>query len=139
MKRHSPWMPWVIEGGIALVAFGAVAASKGLFTAQDSRQILYILCDAFFVPGIFLFCFGVLAFCAYGGVFDMLAYGAHSLLVLFTPFRKPEKHQKYYEYKLMKDARRQKPKPRTLILGACFLLLATVCLVMGDRIGRQIV
>ena len=139
MKRHSPWMPWVIEGGIALAVFGAVAASKGLFTAQDSRQILYILCDAFFVPGIFLFCFGVLAFCAYGGVFDMLAYGAHSLLVLFTPFRKPEKHQKYYEYKLMKDARRQKPKPRTLILGACFLLLATVCLVMGDRIGRQIV
>ena len=82
---------------------------------------------------------GLLLAIAGTGFFDIFSYGAHSLLVLFTPFRKPEKHQKYYEYKLMKDARRQKPKPRTLILGACFLLLATVCLVMGDRIGRQIV
>ena len=133
MKRRPAWMPWLIEGGIALAVFGAVAASKGLFTAQEPRQSLYILCDAFFVPGIFLFCFGVLAFCAYGGVFDMLSYGAHSLLVLFTPFRKPEKHQKYYEYKLMKDARRQKPKPRTLILGSVFMLLALACMVVGDR------
>lgn len=132
MKRR-PWLPWVIELGIALAVFLAVAAYKGLFTAVESRQALYILCDAFFIPGIFLLSFGALAFCAYGGVFDMLAYGAHSLLVLFTPFRKPEKHQKYYEYKLLKEARRQKPKPRTLILGLCFVLLAVLCLYLGDR------
>ena len=134
MKRRPAWLPWLIEGGIALAVFGAVAAAKGLFTATEPQQISYILCDAFFVPGIFLFSFGVLAFCAYGGIFDMLAYGGHSLLVLFTPFRSPEKHQKYYEYKLMKEARLQKPKPRTLILGSVFMLLAVVCWVLGERV-----
>ena len=130
MISKKRWMPWLIEGGIALAVFMALAVGRGAFTAGESAEVLRILCDAFFVPGIMLFSFGVLAFCAYGGVFDMVSYGFRSLLVMFTPFRKPENHMKYFEYKLMREKTRTRPRPVALIIGTVLLLLACVCLVM---------
>ena len=126
-------IPWLIELGISLSVFLAVAAYRGVFAGQEPAAIYSGLCDAFFVPGVFLFCFGILAFCAYGGAFDIFAYGAKSLKLLFTPFSKPEKHQRYYDYKLAKEARRQRPKPRTLILGTAFLLAAGFCLILFNQ------
>lgn len=128
-------IPWLIELGVSLAVFLAVALHRGVFTAGDKAVIYSGLCDAFFVPGVFLFCFGILAFCAYGGAFDIFAYGAKSLKLLFTPFGKPEKHQRYYDYKLAKEARRQRPKPRTLILGTAFLLAAGFCLILFNQAG----
>ena len=129
------FIPWLIELGVSAVVFLAVAVSRGVFTAAEPAEIYSGLCDAFFVPGVFLFCFGLLAFCAYGGVFDIFAYGVKSLKMLFTPFGKPDKHQHYYEYKLAKEARRQRPKPRTLILGAVLMLCAGLCLILFNSAG----
>ena len=125
---------WLVDFGIGIALCAAMILGRGVLRETSEKAILSGLCDAFFVPGILLVCFGALAFSAYGGIFDMLAYGAHSLLVLFTPFRKPEKHMRYYEYKLMKEARRKKPRPVTLTVGCLFILLAGVCLVMYNRI-----
>lgn len=130
MKRKRPAMAWLITGGIGFAAFAALAAGRGAFSADEPAQVLSILCDAFFVPGILLFSFGLLGLCAYGGVFDMVSYGFRSLLVMFTPFKKPENHVKYYEYRLMKEKLRTKPRPVALVVGLVMLLLAGVCLVM---------
>ncbi|MBQ9289350.1 MAG: DUF3899 domain-containing protein [Clostridia bacterium] len=120
---------WLIELGISLAVFLAVADYRGVFTSQDQAAIYSGLCDAFFVPGVFLFCFGILAFCAYGGAFDIFSYAAKSLKVLFTPFGKG-KHPRYFDYKLEKELHRQRPKPRTLILGTVYLLAAGLCLIL---------
>ncbi len=122
--------PWLIELILCAAVFLAVAASRGVFTAQTPAVIYSGLCDAFFVPGVFLFSFGLLAFCAYGGIFDIFSYGLKSLKILFTPFGKPEKHQKYYEYKLMKEASRQRPKPWMLLIGTGMMLCAGLCLIL---------
>ena len=123
------------EIALSLLAALAVALYRGVFTAGDPLDVYGGLSDAFFVPGILLVCFGLLAFAARGGVFDMISYGARSLWVLFTPFGKPEKHQRYYEYKLEKEAKRGKPKPRTLILGLVFLALSGLCLILYNGAG----
>ncbi|MBQ7455596.1 MAG: DUF3899 domain-containing protein [Clostridia bacterium] len=136
MKREKRWLPWVIDLGIGIVLFFAVAAYRQVFTAAEETVILSGLCDAFFVPGILLVCFGLLAISARGGAFDMLSYGFHSLLVLFTPFRKPENHEKYYEYRLRRAERRKKPKPCTFIVGVLFLALAVMCLLMYEHAGQ---
>ena len=127
-------VPWLIELGISLAVFLAVALHRGVFTVGSKAEIYSGLCDAFFVPGVFLTSFGILAFCARGGVFDIFSYAAKSLKVLFTPFGKG-KHPRYYDYKLEKELHRQQPKPRTLILGAAFLLAACFCLIMFNRAG----
>lgn len=123
-------LPWVIELGVCLLVFLAIAIYRNAFSATDPAEVYRGLCDAFFVPGVILVCFGLLAFCARGGVFDIFSYAFKSLKVLFTPFGKPEKQQRYYEYKLEKEANRQKPKPRTLILGLAFVAASVVCLIL---------
>ena len=127
-------LPWLIELGVSLLVFLAVALYRGVFRSTDTAAIYSGLCDAFFVPGAFLVCFGILAFCANGGVFDIFSYGAKSLKVLFTPFGK-NKSQRYYDYKLEKEMKRQKPKSRLLILGLGFLAAATVCLLLFNSVG----
>ena len=133
MKRKL--LPWLIEVGVSLAVFLGLAVYRGVFVSQDKARIYMGLCDAFFVPGAFLFCFGILAFCAYGGAFDIFSYGVKSLKVLFTPFGKAEKHQSYYDYKLAKEAQRQRPKPRTLILGTAFILAAGFCLCLYNQVS----
>ena len=128
-------IPWLVEIGLCLLCALAVALRRGVFTAGDLVKVYSGLCDAFFVPGILLFCFGLLAFSARGGIFDIFSYGVKSLKVLFTPFGKPEKHQRYYDYKMEKEALRGKPKPRTLILGLAFMALAGVCLLLFYQAG----
>ena len=128
------WVSWLIELGVSLLVFLAVAAYRGVFRETDAAAVYSGLCDAFFVPGAILTCFSVLAFCANGGAYDIFSYGLKSLKVLFTPFGK-DKHQPYYEYKLEKEAKRQKPKPFTLILGLCFLAAAAVCLLLYNGAG----
>ena len=130
MKKKA--IPYLIEAGIALAAALLVAWHRGVFSAADRAQILGGLCDAFFVPGALLVCFGLLAYCARGGVFDIFSYGAKSLKVLFTPFGKG-RHQRYYDYKLQKEANRGKPRPFTLYLGLFFIAAAAVCLVMYNQ------
>ena len=127
-------IPWFVELALGLALFLIMAFSNGAFTAGDPADAYRGLCDAFFVPGVLLTSFGILAFCASSGVYDIFSYGVKSLKVLFTPFGK-EKRQKYYEYKLEKDAKRQKPKPYTLILGLCFLAAAVVCLLLYNSAG----
>ena len=130
MKKKA--VPYLIEAGIAFAVALLVAWHRGVFSSTDRAQILGGLCDAFFVPGALLVCFGLLAYCARGGVFDIFSYGVKSLKVLFTPFGKG-RHQRYYDYKMQKEANRGKPRPFTLYLGLFFIAAAAVCLVMFNQ------
>ena len=126
--------PWLIELGLAVVIFIAVAISQGVFTQSDPLQIYSGLCDAFFVPGALLCCFGVLAFCAKDGAYDIFAYAMRRLKSLFLPFSK-EKYQRYYDFKLEKEARRGKGKPYALVIGLGFLAAAGLCLILYSQAG----
>ena len=55
-------------------------------------------------------------------------HGAHSLLVLFTPFRKPEDLPDYVTWKMLRAERRQKPGHALLFTGLLFLLLSAALL-----------
>ena len=129
-KKRPAFVPWLISFGIAAAVFVIFVLSRHIFEKTDPKEIYTILCDGFFVPGAFYTCIGILSFCAQGGFFDIFAYGIKSLGVLLTPFRKPEKQMKYFEYKEMKKATRQKTKPCILITGLVFLGLAVVCLLL---------
>lgn len=126
MKKRA--LTYWISLAVGIVLFVGVAAIRNLLSLTDEAEILSALCDAFFVPGALLVCAGLLSLSAKEGVFDMLFYGCKSLLVLFSPLRKPEKHQRYWDYKQMKEASREKFQPGILMVGLGFILVAGICL-----------
>ena len=125
-------LPLIVSIGAGMIIFALVGWRQGLFTATEPAEIYRYLCDAFFVPAAILICLGLLTFSAYGGFYDIFAYGASRVKHLFLPLfgrDKPEK-QSYYEYHSQKAEKRQKPKYYTLKAGLGFLLLALVCLIL---------
>ena len=88
--------------GLTALAMG-LGADKGL--AMNAR----ILSDGCFVAGMMLTGVGLLVWIATTGFFDIFSYGFHSLLVLFSPLRKPEEHETFFDYKLAKEEKRGAP------------------------------
>ena len=114
----------------ALMAY-FVMDSEGLFlTWGASREnTLTILCDAFFVPGIFLVMLGCLLWIANTGFFDSLGYAVRTAAHLLIPFRKVER-KTFYDYKEEKAEKRGKTPAFIGIVGGFYLLLSAVFLVI---------
>ncbi|MGN1104469.1 MAG: DUF3899 domain-containing protein [Candidatus Coproplasma sp.] len=111
-----------------LIAF-LIAYFKGVFSQTEVTEVMRILCDAAFVPGVIIGAVGLLVLVSAGGVFDMLAYGVRSLFVVFLRNPAKRKYKDYYEYR-----QAQKGKKRSFayltIVGGVFILIAVIFLVL---------
>ena len=137
MKKERRALTWLVTMAVGLaIAFGVLMA-RGGFDQPDGAAMMSALCDACFVPGAFLTGIGLLVLIANDGFFDILSYGAHSLLVLFSALRGPEKHEKYYDYKMRRAERRRNPSRIILWAGLIFLAAATVFMIIYYRILPQ--
>lgn len=122
--------PYGITALIALVIAVAVARGQGLTWPQAAPLMCRYLSDGFFVSGLLITGLGGLVWVSTTGFFDIFSYGFKSLLVLFSPLRKPHEHEKFYEYKLAKDAKRGKPLYFLLIVGLACLAISVLCLIL---------
>lgn len=138
MKHHSRVLSYLITVLIGLAMAVAVFAYRGGFSQPDAQSMYTALSDAFFVPGIFFTGIGLLVLVSNDGFFDILAYGMHSLVTLFTPFKNRDGHQHYYDFKLARAERRQKPRNVVLWVGIAFLLLAGLCLALLSMTGYEL-
>lgn len=134
MNKDRRWLVWLATLAVGLTMAAGVLAARGGFDQPDGAAMMSALCDACFVPGAFLTGIGILVLIANDGMFDILSYGAHSLLVLFSALRSPEKHVSYYDYKMQRLARRKHPSRIILWVGLLFLAAAAVFLVVYYRI-----
>ena len=128
MKKKRHWVGYLVTVLIAVAMAAGVFISRGGLMLTAPADILGALCDGFFVPGIVLTSLGVLVLVANEVFFDIMSYGLHSFLVLFTPLRKAEKHAHYFDYKMARAARRKKPRNVLLWVGLAFVAAAGVCL-----------
>ena len=119
------YLPLIIAVSAGLAVAALTALKQGLFEAASPQEAYKALCDAFFVPGAVLCCLGMLSFVAYGGFFDIFAYAIKSIKHLFIPSASRD-HLRYYDYRLEKEARRQKPRYFTLKVGMIFMLLSVI-------------
>ena len=129
MKKKRRWVAWLVTALIAGAMAAGVFFSRGGLTLTAPADILGALCDGLFVPGILLTGIGLLILVAGKGFFDIMSYGVHSFLVLFTPLRKAEKHEHYFDYKMARAARRKKTRNVLLWVGLAYVAAAGVCLI----------
>lgn len=130
MKKDRRGLTWLVTTAIGLAMAAAVLLARGGFDQPDGAAMMSALCDACFTPGVFLTGIGVLVLVANDGFFDILSYGAHSLLVLFSALRTPEKHEKYYDFKVRRAELRKRPSRIILWVGLIFMAAATVFMLV---------
>lgn len=116
------------------IAFGLVIAllvllSKGTFSQTEAVDVYKDLCDALFIPGVTIVCFGLLVFASNGGVFNMLKFGMIKLFDLFKRDLTKVKYRTYYDYS---EAQKDKNKGfwYLLVVGAVFIVASVVFLVV---------
>jgi hypothetical protein len=90
---------YIITSTIGLVIAILIALSKDVFGQSELKNVHHILCDAFFVSGTCITCYGLLVFSSNEGTFDMLVYGVKKFVGLFKDKTYTEKHKTFYDYK----------------------------------------
>ena len=112
----------------ALIAYW-IMNSKGLFSlGYSTADVFLILSDAFFVPGILITLFGVLLWIATTGLFDSIGFAFSSAAHALLPFIRHD-HKTFYDYKMEKAEKRGSTPYFMLIVGAFYLILATICTI----------
>lgn len=130
MKPTNKLKLYVITTLIGLMIAIRVAMTRGLSATASMVNNAWYLSDGFFFAGMLLTGVGAMIWIATTGFFDMFAYAGHSLLVLFSPLKKPSEHKKFYEYKLEKEEKRGKAKPHIFLVGVAFILISLVFLFL---------
>ena len=118
----------------ALIAWGA-AAARGLKPGIGTAMTLRFWSDGCFVSAVLIGGLGALIWISTTGIFDIFKYGFSSLLVLFTPFRKPKDQMSFYDYKTYQAEKRKPARPELLAVGAFFLILSVLLLAAYSSAG----
>lgn len=120
---------YLITSAIGLAITSLIVLSKGIFNQDDSTAVFHILCDAFFVPGVCLTCFGLLVFSSNEGTFDMIIYGTQKFFGLFKKDLKNEKYKTFYEYK---EAQHDKKASFAYLIfvGLAFIAVSMIFLIL---------
>ena len=123
---------YLITGGIGLLIAFAVAVSKNIFFANELVDVIEILIDSFFVPGILLFCFGLLVLATNGGTFDMLTYGMARFISLFRKDHNDVKFKTFHEYTLAKHEE-NRPFGYLVIVGLIFIIISIIFIFVSPN------
>ena len=121
------WLKYVITTCVGLV-FAALIMFPSVFKQETTSDVYKILVNAFFVPGILIFGFGLLVLASNGGTFDMLVYGTKKFADLF---RKPHNRKitdTFYDYR---RAKQEHPGEfgYMILTGLGFIIVSLILLV----------
>ena len=127
MKRY---LPATLLG---LILCLGLALSQGLFKGQSPRESFRILSDGFFLAGVVVGGFGLMAWISGMGQFTGLRYAMHLAWGMLRPGIHRAKTLNYQEF------REQHPEKGVearylLIPGAVFMLLAALFLLLYHRV-----
>ncbi len=103
---------------IGLIISALTAYSGGLFWASTAREVVGGLSDCFVVSGTLLSGVGGLLWISGRGGFDMLFYGAASLVA-------GKRREGFYEYRTRQEKKRAEYH-RTLLVGVVFLFIGMI-------------
>lgn len=121
-------LPYLIAATVGIAIMLAIVFANGVHIVADTKTVLQILCDGFFVPGVILACVGLFVFASNGGAFDMLAY---AVILFFNLFRKDVNKRKYKDFYEYREAKKDRHYPIAflLIVGLVFLAVAGALLI----------
>lgn len=122
-------LPYIVSAIVGVAIFITIICVKGIWNESETHNVMSILSDACFVPGVILAGVGLLIFASNGGAFDMLAYAFIKIFDLFRRDYSARKYKDFYEYR---EAKKDKKRGMAfmLIVGLVFIALAAIFLIV---------
>lgn len=123
------YIKYIVTVSIGLAMSAAIIFSGNILNLESKTEIMKLLTNSFFVPGILIFGFGLLILASNGGTFDMLVYGTKKF---FDLFRKPEQRKitnTFYDYR---KAKQETPLDFVylVLIGLGFILVSVIFLIL---------
>lgn len=120
---------------VAMIIFIVAASVWDLFSQTELLQIIRILSDAFFLPGVMFVGVALIGWIGSKGTFDIFSF---SMRNLFSMFKKESyyKNASFYEYRRDKDENRKPFNLPMMVVGLAFLalgILFTVVFLILDK------
>ena len=129
-KENRLWfIKYIIVYAIMIGGFFLILSTKDIYSKTNLKEIYLILTDAFTVPGLLVFLFGILVFLADEGAFRMLAYSIRTVFSVFKRNPADRKFRTYAEYKKYKEQYKSS-FGFLLISGGSFCVLAAIFLIL---------
>ena len=122
-----------ITTAACLVVAFIICALGGIFSMHEDFRIYGLLCDAFFIVGVFVAAVGLLIFASNQGVFEMLVYGVMRFFSLFKKKPKEVKYETFYDYHVARAERNKFPYTFLIIVGLGFIIVALIFLLIWSR------
>ena len=99
MDFISEYKTYVITALVGLAVSVYICFSRNIFGAETVADVITILSDAFFVPGILFLCLGLILYAANEGIFNAVSYGM-KILGRSLVGKKDEKiiNEEFHEY-----------------------------------------
>lgn len=130
MKKY---LGYIITFVIGLSVSFVIMLSKGVFSQDTSKEVMHILCDSFFVPGIVILGFGLLVVASNGGTFDMLVYGTKKFFSLFSKNPNKQLHETFYEYRVAKSENKGEFL-HLIVVGLFFIVISIIFMILWYEI-----
>ncbi len=106
-----------------------IAYTRGVFNQTTPEAAIHIIVDAFFVVGIVVLGIGVIILASNGGTFDMLAFGMIKLFDLFRKNPLDGKYRTFYDYRVAKEEKNNKPFWFLIIIGSVYVIISLILLL----------
>lgn len=114
---------------VSMIIFIVAASVWNLFSQTELLQIIRILADAFFLPGVIFVGVALIGWIGSKGTFDIFSF---SMRNLFSMFKKESyyKNASFYEYRREKDENRKPFNLPMMVVGLAFLALGILFTVV---------
>ena len=123
------YLKYIITVTIGLAFSALIIFSKDIFNQESTTEVMKILCDGFFVPGVVILGFGLLVVASNGGTFDMIVYGTKKFFDLFRRNAYKRVNETFYEYKKAKSDKKIEFL-YMIITGLVFIAISIIFLVL---------
>ena len=123
-KKYKSYMIQTVAG---LILSGLVMYWQGVFTCDNTADVIRGVCDGFTITALLYVAVGMLLWISTTGFFDIFGFAFRKGLHHILPVLIREDPGGYYEYKTDQEEKRQvKPQRATLLVGLFFLAISIV-------------
>ena len=130
MDFISEYKTYVITALVGLAVSVYICFSRNIFGAETVADVITILSDAFFVPGILFLCLGLILYAANEGIFNAVSYGM-KILGRSLVGKKDEKiiNEEFHEYHARVSQKKTKVK-HFLLVGVVNFVISIIFVVI---------